>query len=362
MSLLSKWVGASSLVGLDIGSHTLKLAQLRPKKSSFILESLATLGLPRGTVVEGDVLDPLTLEEAIKELFAKEKIQTKSIAFAVCGSSVISKKISIPAMSEMELEDQISVIASQYIPIPADEMNVDYQLLPVNPNEAQKMDLVVTAVKKDFLEIITTVIEAADLKPTIIETTASALSNAYRNLFPSLIQGGQGGQEELLALLHIGGSLTHFVILEKGTATYHTEIPFGGHHISDEISNELHLNFSEAEALKISSHKEKNIPEAIHTIIEKTSHTLCTQVQETLTTFINQNPKARLDKLHLSGGTSKIALLQEGLAQKTGLSTTMLKPFDSISYNAKVFAPTFLEDLGPLLFVALGLASRSKTS
>src|SRR3989338_8518704 len=101
MSLISKWVGASSLVGLDIGSHTLKLAQLKPIKSSFVLESLTTTKLPKGTVVEGEILDPLTLEEALKELFSKEKISSKALAFAVCGSSVISKKISLPAMSEM---------------------------------------------------------------------------------------------------------------------------------------------------------------------------------------------------------------------------------------------------------------------
>lgn len=354
MSLLSKWAGASSLVGLDIGSHTLKLAQLKSKKSSFVLESLAYTKLPRGTVVEGEILDPLTLEEALKELFSKEKISSKSLALAVCGSSVISKKISLPAMSEMELEDQISVIASQYIPFPADDMNVDYQLLSTDPNEAQKMEIVITAVKKDFLKIATTVIEGADLKPMIIETTASALSNFFRLFFPSLL-------EETTALLHIGASLTHFIILEGGIATHQDEIPFGGNQISDEISNELHLSFQEAETLKISSLKEKNVPEATQAVIEKGGYQLCAQVQEALTSFITQNPRAHIDKLYITGGTSKIAPLCEWLSQKTGLSAIALKPFEHISYNPKNFNPDFLEDIGPLMPVVLGLASRSKS-
>ena len=353
MSLLSKWVGASSLVGLDIGSHTLKLAQLKPKKSSFVLESLTTTKLPKGTVVEGEILDPLTLEEALKELFSKEKISSKSLAFAVCGSSVILKKISLPAMSEMELEDQISVIAAQYIPFAQEDMNVDYQLLPSLPNEAQKMEIVITAVKKDFLNIITTVIEGADLKPIVIETTASALSNFFRLFFPSLL-------EETTALLHIGASLTHFIILEGGIATHQEEISFGGNQISDEISNELQLSFQEAEALKISSLKEKSVPEATQSVIEKTGHSLCAQVQEALTRFITQAPKASLDKLYITGGTSKLSLLCEWLSQKTGLSAIALKPFEHISYNPKTFNPDFLEDVGPLMPIALGLASRSK--
>ena len=114
-----------------------------PKKSSFALHSLAHIKLPRGTVVEGEILDPLTLEGALKELFSKEKISSKSMSLALCGSAVVSKKISLPTMSELELEDQISVIASQYIPIPQEEMNVDYQLLPSDPNESQKMDIVI---------------------------------------------------------------------------------------------------------------------------------------------------------------------------------------------------------------------------
>lgn len=354
MSLLSKWVGASSLVGLDIGSHTLKVAQLKPKKSSFVLESLAYTKLPRGTVVEGEILDPLTLEEALKELFAKEKISSKSLAVAINGSSVISKKISLPSMSELELEDQISVIASQYIPMPQEEMNVDYQLLPANPNEAQKMEVVITAVKKDFLNIVTTVIEGADLKPVVIETTASALSNFFRFFFSSLL-------EETTALLHVGASLTHFIVLEGGVATHQNEISFGGNQISDEISNELHLSFEEAEALKISSLKEKNVPEATQTVIEKAGHTLCTKVQEALTAFITQNPKARLDKLYITGGTSKTPPLVSWLSQKTGLSVIPLKSFEPISYAPKTFNPDFLEDLGPLMPVALGLASRSKS-
>ncbi len=345
-------MGAPSLVGLDMGSHTLKLAQLKPKKSSFILESLVQTKLPRGTVVEGEILDPLTLEEALKELFAKEKISSKSIAFAVCGSAVISKKISLPAMSELELEDQISVIASQYIPIPQEEMNVDYQLLPSDPNETQKMDLVITAVKKDFLNIATTVIEGADLNPMVIETTASALSNFFRLFFPSLL-------EPTTALLHAGASLTHLVVLENGIATYYEEIPFGGNQISDAISNELQVSFDEAEALKVSSLKEKNVPEATQAVIEKTSYALCTKVQEALTAFITQNPKARLDKLYLTGGTSKLAHFSEWVSQKTGFSSVLLKPLEPITPSPKTFNPEFLNDVGPFMPVTLGLASRS---
>ena len=355
MSLLSKWVGASSLVGLDIGSHTLKLAQLKPKKSSFTLHSLAHVKLPRGTVVEGEILDPLTLEEALKELFSKEKISSKSMSLALCGSAVVSKKISLPTMSELELEDQISVIASQYIPIPQEEMNVDYQLLPSDPNESQKMDIVITAIKKDFLTIATTVIEGADLKPVVVETTASALSNFFRLFFPSLL-------EPTTALLHTGASLTHLVVLENGIATYQEEISFGGNQISDDISNELHLSFDEAEALKMSSPKEKNVPEDTQVVIEKSGHALCTKIQEALTTFIAQNPKAQLDKLYMTGGTSKLTHFSEWLSQKTGLSVVSLKPFESISYNAKLFNPDFLSDIGPLFPIAAGLACRSKES
>jgi len=148
MSWFNKWGGQSNVVGLDMGSHTLKLASLIPKKSSFVLDALHTVSLPHGTIVDGDILDSLTLEKGIQELFSNEKKGSKSIAFAVSGSAVFSKKITIPFLSEKELEDQLPVIAAQYVPFPIEEANMDYQLLSPLQDKTQELDLVITAVKK----------------------------------------------------------------------------------------------------------------------------------------------------------------------------------------------------------------------
>ena len=343
-----KGFGGAHTVGIDFGSHTLKLVHLRPIKSSFEILNLATLALPLGTLVEGDILDAFTLEGALKELFSKEKVKTRDVSLAISGNGVISKKVTLSEMSPEELESQLSLIAAQYIPLSEEEMTVDYQVLPSSHKEAQKMDVILVAVKQKLIENLLSVVKGADLNPVSVETVPSSLAHLFSLIHPDL-------KQERIALLHLGASLSQFIVLENNTASFCRDLTLGGNFITEELREKLRLSFPEAEALKISSSKEKHLPKETLEIIAQASQTLCREVEHSLNLYVNQVPEAGLDKIFLSGGTSKIPNMKDWVQTLTGVKTEILHPLTSFTYDKQKFQAQELEAIIP---VALGLASQ----
>lgn len=348
MSFLNRWKGSSNLIGLDIGSHTLKAVSLKKKKSPFEIETLSYVGLPRGAVVDGDIMDAYTLEESIKELFSKEKLPQKEVAYAVSGTAVIAKRITLPKLAEEEIEDQLPIIASQYIPFSIDETNIDYQILPAEPGQAQKMHLLIVAVKKKFLEIFQNVIEGADLKTVAVEPVSTTLANLFTLLYP---------EEKNVLLIHAGAYSAEAIILHNGGFAFHRHLPFGGNHITDALRETLKISLTEAESLKVSCFKEKHLPQETMEIIERSCDQLCHEVQTAIHHALTQFPELAIEKIYLSGGTAKIVPLAAWISQKTAIETQPLK-LEKLTFNKQNLNPKYVEELEPLVPVAVGLAAR----
>ena len=146
MGLFSK---KKNLVGLDIGSSSVKAVEMKPGKAE--TWQLSTIGLeylPQEAIVDGQIMDSTSVIDAIQRLFSEYRIKTTEVATAISGSSVIVKKIQLPAMSEQELAESIHWEAEQYIPFDIQEVNLDYQVL--DPGGAGgNMDILLVAAKKD---------------------------------------------------------------------------------------------------------------------------------------------------------------------------------------------------------------------
>ena len=149
------------LVGLDIGSHSIKLVELRQKGKTYELISFGVQPLPPEAIVEGAIMDSSAVSEAIDILFVNNNVKKSEVATSVSGGSVIVKKISLPAMSEDELSESIRWEAEQYIPFPIDEVNLDHKTLRGSAAEGGMMDIILVAVKKDMIGFYANVINQA---------------------------------------------------------------------------------------------------------------------------------------------------------------------------------------------------------
>jgi type IV pilus assembly protein PilM len=166
-------------VGLDIGSSSVKLVQLKEKKGGYQLLAFGSAPLPPEAIVDGALMNSAAIVQAIQELFSQHKVKAKEVAIGVRGHSVIIKKISLPRMTQEELDESIQWEAEQYIPFDVKDVNIDTQILTPEGDAAGQMDVLLVAAKKDMINDYTSVCAEAGLTATVVDVDAFAVQNAY---------------------------------------------------------------------------------------------------------------------------------------------------------------------------------------
>src|ERR1700685_791978 len=178
-----------SLIGLDIGSSSVKAVELRKSKSGYELVSYGIETLAQDTVVDGAIMDAPSVAEKIVSIFDNQKIKSRDVATSVSGHSVIVKRVSMPLMTEEELFDRVQAEASQHIPFDIADVNLSYQLLEATENQ---MDVLLVAVKKDKILNHTNVLAQAGKTPVIVDIDAFGLQNCFEvNYEPDAGQTGR---------------------------------------------------------------------------------------------------------------------------------------------------------------------------
>ncbi|MFL5299354.1 MAG: type IV pilus biogenesis protein PilM, partial [Anaeromyxobacteraceae bacterium] len=193
-------------VGLDIGSSSVKLVQLREKKGGYALQCFATSKLPPETIVDGALMNSAAVVQAIQDLLSEGKVKTKEVAIGVRGHSVIIKKIALPRMSQEELDDSIQWEAEQYIPFDVKDVHIDTQILTPEGDAAGQMDVLLVAAKKDMINDYTSVCAEAGLKATVVDVDAFAVQNAFEANYGV-------GPDETVVLINVGAAVSNINIL-----------------------------------------------------------------------------------------------------------------------------------------------------
>lgn len=341
-----------SLVGLDIGSGAIKLLQLKETRKSFSLEKLGVAQLDPELIVDGTVMDAGRVVETLKALVDEQKLKDKDVAIAVSGHSVIVKKITVPAMTEDELEESIKWEAEQYIPFDINDVNIDSCIL--GPAEAvdgkEQMSVLLVAVKKDKLAEYTNLVQQAGLNPVVVDVDAFTIENMYEYNY--------GIDNGITALVNIGSGVMNINILKNGGFTFTRDISIGGNKYTETIQKELNLSFEEAEKLKKGEEVEGANPEALGNVIENINGEIAGEIQRTFDYFKNTSNQEQIDRICLSGGGAKLKGLGPFLSEKLSLPVEIVNPFKNIEINPKKFSPDYIQEVGPITAVALGLAMR----
>ncbi|MBN8554235.1 MAG: type IV pilus assembly protein PilM [Deltaproteobacteria bacterium] len=349
---------ARGIIGLDIGSHSIKLVELKEAKGgSWKLVKFGLHKLPAEAIVDGAIMNSAAVVEGIRDLIARHKIKTREVATCVSGHSVIIKKITLPTMSEDELNESIQWEAEQYIPFSINDVNLDTQILSQG-EEASNMDVLLVAAKKDIIHEYTAAIAEAGLKPLIVDVACFSIENCF-----DLNEDPAPG--EISALVNVGASLVNINILNNGVTAFTRDINMGGNQFTEEIQKQLNISYEEAEALKLGgnisssqSTTEAVVPQEVGAILRSTSETLAVEIQRSIDFYLATSPGLSLGRLVLSGGTAKIAGLKDALESSLNTKVELADPFKNISYSPKDFDPDYLKDLAPMSAVAVGLASR----
>jgi type IV pilus assembly protein PilM len=349
--MFKKGNGKNNLVGLDIGSSSVKAVELQRKGGVLQLTSLGYENLRTDTIVDGQIMELNNVSDVISSIFTEHKIKTTRVAAGVSGHSVIVKNIVVPPMSEAELHESFSWHAEEHIPFDIADVNLDYHITGTS-NES--LSVLMAACKSDKIANVKQAIQLAGKQPVVIDVDAFALQNCYEiNYRPA--------PGDVVALLNIGASTMNINILNGVRSVFARDASVGGSQYTSLLQKELGLSFEQAEAVK----RGMPLPEGIEgrdikPIIESVSDVLALEIQKTMDFYraTAEDGESTIKKILFSGGGSKLPGLSEYLSKRFELPVEFFDPFKEIQVDARRFDPDYMREVVPEMVVAVGLALR----
>ena len=340
------------IVGIDIGSSAVKVARLRESRGTYHLTNIGIMPLNPEAIVDNAIMDSPAIVDVIQNLLAASKIKTNRVATSVSGHSVIIRKISLPMMTEAELDASIQWEAEQYIPFDISEVNIDFQILGPDPKDPAQMNVMLVAAKKDFVDDYTTVFAEAGLEPMVMDIDCFAVENMFDYNY-GFVDG------EVVALIDLGASATSVNVLKGESSVFTRDIQTGGNLLGEELQKRLGVSSIEAERAKLGDREIADVdPDSVDEILNDAIDNLVQEIQRSLDFFTATSSDDRVTKVYLTGGVSGSEKVRETLEERLGIVTEKVDPFRNIAVNEKEFDREYLEAIGPMFSVAIGLAMR----
>lgn len=344
-------VNVKNLVGVDIGSSSVKAVELQRKGGNLHLASLGYENLRVDTIVDGQIMELNNVSDVITSIFSEHKIKTTQVAAGVSGHSVIVKNIVVPKMSEEELHESFSWHAEEHIPFDIADVNLDYQ---ITGNADDALSVLMAACKSDKIANVKQAIQLAGKHPVIIDVDAFALQNCYEiNYRPA--------PGVVVALLNIGAATMNINILNGSRSIFARDASVGGSQYTSLLQKELGLSFEQAEGVK----RGMPLPEGIEArpiqpIIETVSDILALEIQKTMDFYraTAEDGDSSIQKILLCGGGAKLPGLSEYLAKRFEIPVEFFDPFKEIAVDARRFDPDYMREVVSEMAVAVGLALR----
>lgn len=342
----------SDIIGLDIGSSSIKLIQLKDNNGSYTLSKFGMAPLSPEMIVEGTIMDSVRCVDALQNLLKDQSISTRDAVISLSGHSVIVKKVSLPQMTENELAESIKWEAEQYIPFDINDVNMDFQILNtfVDTDGKPQMNVLLAAVKKDKLAEYTSLVIEAGLKPVIVDIDSFALENMHGINYE--IKEG-----ETVALINSGASLTNINILKDGLFVFTRDVSIGGNKYTEAIQKDLGLSYEDAEKVKRGENVEGSDSSILEPVIESVSTEIASEITRSFGYFKAASGNENIDKVILSGGSSKVKNLDSFLQERLGVSVEIVNPFRKINISSE-FDSNYMKNIAPIAAVVVGLGIR----
>ena len=338
------------IVGLDIGSRSIKAAEITETKRGLALKRFGIVDIAHGAIEEGTINDPEAVAESIKQLFKSYNIKEGNVAVSIGGYSVIVKKISVQTMDEEKLQETIHFEAEQYIPFDISDVNLDFQILGESESNPGQMNVFLVAAKKEMVNDYINLVNLAGLNPCIVDVEAFALQNTF--------EANYDMQSENTALIDIGASKTSLNILKGNSSLFMRDVSLGCGQINQKIMSLIECSFEEAEQLKYGDKPDRLTPEDLKGIISSVVADWCTEIRRALDFFYSTYPEDQIKRIILSGGGANIEEFRELLATEASAEVESINPFKNFEIDQKIFDDAFIKQIGPQSAISMGLAMR----
>ena len=341
------------MLGLDVSSSSVKLVELSKNKAGqFVLERCAIEPLERGWVTDGNIEKFDDVADAVRRLVKKSGTRTKHVAMAMPQSAVITKKIMLPAgLREEEMEMQVEAEANQYSPFPLDEVSLDFCVIGPSAASTGDIDVLIAASRREKVQDVQGLAEAAGLKPVIIDVESYASRLAARRLIANLPEGGRGA---IVALFEVGALTTSMQVIRDEEVLYERDQAFGGAQLTQLIVRQYGFSMEEAETKKRSG----ELPEDYEsTVLRPFIETMVQEIGRALQFFFTSTPFHRVDHILLAGGAASLQGLTDAVTAQLSFPASLVNPFDGMEIGGDVRLKRMTRE-APSYLTSCGLAMR----
>lgn len=334
-------------VGLDIGSGLIKVAVVDHSKKEPELTKVAVQPLQQDAIVEGEVMDPGVVAEAIQAAMTAAGVSSKEVVCAVGGRDVIIKKIQIERVKEQQARELMRWEAEQHVPFDMESVELDFQILDPDA-EGLEMNVLLVAAKRELVDNKVRVLTDAGLKPAIVDVDAFALHNAFELNHPDAMEG-------MVALINIGHDVTNINILEEGVPILTRDLTLGTRHFREALQKERGMGADDADKALQGNDRSPNVD----AVIETKGEEIAVGVERAVA-FIASNTRggATVRAVYTCGGGSRIPGLTEALGARLRIESQRANPLAALAVRDGAMDNLTTDDVAALLMLPIGLALR----
>src|SRR5688572_7269156 len=338
-----------STVGLDIGSGLIKVAVVdHSKKDDPQLTRVAIQPLAPDAIVEGEVMDPGVVADAIQAALSAAGVSSKQVVTAVGGRDVIIKKIQIERVKEQQARELMRWQAEQHVPFDMESVELDFQILDPDA-EGLEMNVLLVAAKRELVDSKVRVLTDAGLEPAIVDVDAFALHNAFELNHPDAMTG-------MVALVNIGHDVSNINILEEGVPILTRDLTLGTRHFREALQKERGLGADESDKLLQSFDRSPHVD----AVVETRGEEIAVGVERAVA-FIASNTRggANLRAVYTCGGGARVPGLTEALGARLRIEAHLANPLTALAVRDGALEGLVTDEIAPLLMLPIGLALRT---
>jgi len=350
LKLNGLFASKKQIAGLDIGSSSIKIAEIAEGPDGYVLQNYASVPLAKGIIVDGLIANPNALVERIKELLKISRCKARNVVTSLSGYSVIAKKIGFPSMDEESLRELISDEIEKYLPFgDMKDVNFDFQILGPSEMSPGQMEVFLVAAKKDVVQNCIDTLRKAGLDVVIMDVDSFALETMYEENYDY-------GHEDVCILVSIGASMTNINVVKGGASIFIRDFPLGGYSITENLQDKTGVSFEEAERVKLE--KAQSGDEQSKDELLDYADPLLLEIERSVDYFRSTYPGKFIKQILLCGGTARMPGIGEALLQRLNVEVEIANPFRKVSFDKKSFSAEDLKEIGPQASVGVGLAMR----
>ena len=340
-------------IGLDVGSTAVRAAELAEGSPPTVVRA-AQVPLPAGAVENGEVRDAEAVSEALRELWTRGGFKSRKVWMGVGNQRVVVREIALPTMPEKELRQSLGFQVQEFIPMPVDEAVLDYHLIEeLEVDGRQMVRLLLVAAQKVMVDTLVAAATNAKLEPMGLDLVPFAMVRAVGATGAGMELERTGGE----AVVDVGAHVTNIVVHAAGETRFVRILPSGGRDITVAIARGLSIDDEVAERLKrgeIVDEVDATPQQALEVAMQRATQ-FVDEIRSSLEFYTAQTQGARIERLLVSGGGSKLDGFIEILRQRIPVTVEPGRVFSKVGSQLSLSEDAQAE-AEPVLATAVGLA------